>query len=47
VPVEEYLRPQKRFAHIFGVNGHPQMLERIQAQADRNIQRFGLLEDAQ
>jgi pyruvate ferredoxin oxidoreductase beta subunit len=47
VPVEEYLRPQKRFAHIFGSKGHPQMLERIQAQADRNIRRFGLLEDAQ
>jgi len=47
VPVEEYLRPQKRFAHIFGSKGHPQMLERIQAQADRNIRRFGLLEDDQ
>ncbi|MFZ9561456.1 MAG: thiamine pyrophosphate-dependent enzyme, partial [Burkholderiales bacterium] len=47
VPVEEYLRPQKRFAHIFGSKGHPQMLERIQAQADRNIRRFGLLEDGQ
>jgi pyruvate ferredoxin oxidoreductase beta subunit len=47
VPVEEYLRPQKRFAHIFGSKVHPQMLERIQAQADRNIRRFGLLEDAQ
>jgi len=47
VPVEEYLRPQKRFSHIFGAKGHPQMLERIQAQADRNIRRFGLLEDAQ
>ena len=47
VPVEEYLRPQKRFAHLFGAKGHPQMLERIQAQADRNIRRFGLLEDVQ
>jgi len=47
VPVEEYLRPQKRFAHLFGSKGHPQMLERIQAQADRNIRRFGLLEDDQ
>jgi pyruvate ferredoxin oxidoreductase beta subunit len=46
VPVEEYLRPQKRFAHIFGAKGHPQMLARIQAQADRNIKRFGLLEAA-
>lgn len=48
VPVEEYLRPQKRFAHLFGPNGQVHMLERIQAQADRNIKRFGLLdEDAQ
>lgn len=44
VPVAEYLRPQKRFAHLFGAKGQPQMLERIQAQADRNIKRFGLLD---
>ncbi len=45
VPVEEYLRPQKRFAHLFAGAGQPQMLARIQAQADRNIKRFGLLEE--
>ena len=44
VLVEEYLRPQKRFAHLFGAKSQPQMLERIQAQADRNIKRFGLLD---
>lgn len=44
VPVEEYLRPQKRFAHLFGAMAQPQVLERIQAQADRNIKRFGLLD---
>jgi pyruvate ferredoxin oxidoreductase beta subunit len=44
VPVEEYLRPQKRFAHLFGAKAQPQVLERIQAQADRNIKRFGLLD---
>jgi pyruvate ferredoxin oxidoreductase beta subunit len=43
VPVEEYLRPQKRFAHLFGQPGQPEMLARIQADADRNIERFGLL----
>lgn len=43
VPVEEYLRPQKRFAHLFGQPGQPAMLARIQAEADRNIQRYGLL----
>ena len=44
VPVEEYLKPQKRFAHLFGPNGHPEMLAQIQAQADRNIRRYGLLD---
>ncbi len=44
VPVQDYLKPQKRFAHLFGDPGHPEMLAQIQAQADRNIRRFGLLE---
>ena len=46
VPVDEYLKPQKRFAHLFGPNGHPEMLRAIQAEADRNIRRFGLLDEA-
>ncbi len=45
VPVEDYLRPQKRFAHLFGPHGHPEMLAKIQADADRNIRRYGLLEE--
>jgi pyruvate ferredoxin oxidoreductase beta subunit len=45
VPVEEYLKPQKRFAHLFGKNGHPETLQRIQADADRNIRRFKLLDE--
>ena len=45
VPVDEYLRPQKRFAHLFGPDGHGEMLARIQADADRNIRRFGLLDE--
>src|SRR6476619_6788509 len=44
-PVEEYLRPQKRFAHLFGSKGQPELLARIQADADRNIRRYGLLEE--
>jgi pyruvate ferredoxin oxidoreductase beta subunit len=44
VPVEEYLRPQKRFAHLFGQPGQPAVLARIQAEADRNIRRYGLVE---
>ncbi len=43
VPVDEYLKPQKRFAHLFGQNGQPEMLRQIQADADRNIKRYGLL----
>jgi pyruvate ferredoxin oxidoreductase beta subunit len=46
-PVEEYLKPQKRFAHLFGEPGRPEVVEAIQAEADRNIRRFGLLEDAE
>jgi pyruvate ferredoxin oxidoreductase beta subunit len=46
VPVEEYLRMQRRFAHLFGTTPRADIIERIQAIADRNIRRFGLLEDA-
>jgi pyruvate ferredoxin oxidoreductase beta subunit len=44
VPVEEYLRPQRRFAHLFGERADEAALARLQAQADRNIERYGLLE---
>ena len=37
VPVEEYLRPQRRFAHLFETRRATEVLERIQASADRNI----------
>ena len=43
VPVEDYLRPQKRFAHLFGDQPRPDVVARLQARADRNIARFGLL----
>jgi pyruvate ferredoxin oxidoreductase beta subunit len=45
VPVEEYLKPQKRFAHLFAGSGRPDLIARIQADADRNIARYGLLAD--
>jgi pyruvate ferredoxin oxidoreductase beta subunit len=45
VPVEEYLKPQKRFAHLFGSPGQPEMLAQIQAHADRNIRRFKLMDE--
>jgi pyruvate ferredoxin oxidoreductase beta subunit len=44
--VEEYLRPQKRFAHLFGEAPRLDTIAHIQAYADRNIRRFGLLEEA-
>jgi pyruvate ferredoxin oxidoreductase beta subunit len=42
VPVEEYLRLQKRFAHLFAAGSDPNRIAAIQAIADRNIRRFGL-----
>jgi pyruvate ferredoxin oxidoreductase beta subunit len=45
VPVEDYLRPQKRFAHLFGETPRPDLVARLQARADRNIARFGLLHE--
>ena len=44
VPVEEYLRLQRRYAHLFGAHPRPDVVARIQAGADRNIRRFGLLD---
>ncbi len=47
VPVEEYLRPQARFAHLFP-SGIPDesRIARLQAIADRNIARFRLMPEA-
>jgi pyruvate ferredoxin oxidoreductase beta subunit len=45
VPVEDYLRPQKRFAHLFKPEPRTEVIARIQAGAERNIRRFGLLPD--
>jgi pyruvate ferredoxin oxidoreductase beta subunit len=44
-PVEDYLRRQRRFAHLFGKQPRADVIAEIQAIADRNIRRFGLLED--
>jgi len=44
-PVEEYLRLQRRFAHLFAEPRRDDLIARIQARADRNIERFGLLPD--
>jgi pyruvate ferredoxin oxidoreductase beta subunit len=44
LPVEEYLRPQRRFAHLFADPPRLDVIAQIQESADRNIRRFGLLE---
>jgi pyruvate ferredoxin oxidoreductase beta subunit len=44
-PIEEYLKPQKRFAHLFGKHAHPEMVAHLQAIADRNIRKYGLLDE--
>ena len=43
LPVEEYLRPQKRFAHLFGKNPAVDTIARLQALADKNIRKYDLL----
>ncbi len=43
VPVTEYLKLQKRFAHLFGNPPEPERVAQIQQIADRNIADFGLL----
>lgn len=43
VPVEDYLVLQRRFAHLFRPTKDEQTIGRLQALADRNIRRYGLL----
>lgn len=51
VPVEDYLRLQTRYRHLFGSSepggseGRPDIVERIQRIADANIRRLGLLDE--
>jgi pyruvate ferredoxin oxidoreductase beta subunit len=43
--VEEYLKLQRRFAHLFKKGGEDkQRIAAIQRMADANIERFGLLD---
>jgi len=44
VPVEDYLRMQKRYAHLFSPARRDDLIERLQAHADRTIARYGLLD---
>ena len=42
VPVVDYLSIQRRYAHLFGESPRTDVLEQIQEQADRNVERYGL-----
>jgi Pyruvate:ferredoxin oxidoreductase and related 2-oxoacid:ferredoxin oxidoreductases, beta subunit len=44
VPVEEYLRRQARFRHLFEPTRRDDLITRIQARADATILRFGLID---
>jgi pyruvate ferredoxin oxidoreductase beta subunit len=43
IPVDSYLKSQKRFTHLFTGGGDSPALRQIQSVADRNIEKFGLL----
>ncbi len=44
LPVEEYLKPQKRYAHLFSPTPKVEVISRLQALADRNIRKYDLVE---
>jgi pyruvate ferredoxin oxidoreductase beta subunit len=44
IPVEEYLKLQRRFAHLFRSECGKEALAEIQAMANANIAKFGLLD---
>lgn len=43
IPVEEYLKSQKRFRHMFSGHGSEEEIKMIQAVADENIEKYALL----
>ena len=43
-PVEEYLKLQQRYAHLFGKTPAVATIARLQAAADKNIRKYGLLD---
>lgn len=42
VPVSAYLKDQRRYAHLFGEPSRPDLIERIQRLANRNVARYGV-----
>jgi len=43
VPVEEYLKIQTRFRHLFDKDGAKEEVKEIQRMADANIEKYGLI----
>ncbi|RLB41934.1 MAG: hypothetical protein DRH12_06980 [Deltaproteobacteria bacterium] len=43
IPVEEYLKTQRRFRHLFSSDQGYRAIKEIQALAEENIKKFGLL----
>lgn len=43
VSVGEFLKPQKRFAHLYKYPGGEEHIKAMQAAADANIEKYGLL----
>ncbi|QDX80041.1 pyruvate ferredoxin oxidoreductase [Denitratisoma sp. DHT3] len=46
LPVEDYLRPQKRYAHLFAPTPRNEVIAQLQALAERNIRRYRLTEES-
>ena len=42
LPIVEYLKPQKRFAHLFHPTPCVETIAKMQAIADRNIRKYAL-----
>ncbi len=43
VPVEEYLKLQSRYSHLFSPKRRDEIIDKLQGAADRNIERYNLL----
>jgi len=46
IPVAEYLKAQKRYRHLFASEQGREELQKLQALADRNIERYALMDAA-
>jgi len=47
LPVADYLRAQKRYSHLFQNGRAQEVIDRLQAMADRQIEKFGLMHSSQ